>query len=343
MSEAASAPTPMYVRSGRAGIEFTRTPDGWDLALHHYSGTRRELPPAILVSGYACNRYFIDFDDRYSLARFLARHGVDAWVLELRGRGHSEVAAGRRRSWTFDELVRFDVPAAIAHVRDRCGGRRPAWIGHSMGGMVAYAALGQNPAVHEALAGVVTLAAPMGFPALASQTVRSLGAMVLALPLPQQLPQRGVLVALWSVLRWLPGATQVGMNPTNIDLQAFGRALRRFMSNVPRSKLRQLAQWSLTGEFRSCDGTIDYRANLSCITTPALIIAGAADQLASPEMVRFTYDRISSTQKRYREFGVRSGDSTDYGHVDLIFGRRAPEEVFPVISDWLEQEIASLR
>jgi len=322
----------------RAGIEFARTADGWDLALHHYPGGRRDVPPAILVSGYACNRYFVDFDDRYSLARFLARRGVDAWVLELRGHGQSEVAVGRGRGWTFDDLVRFDVPAAIAHVRAHARGQRPVWIGHSMGGMVAYAALGVDPAVREALAGLVTIASPMGFPAVASPTLRTLGEALLALPLPR-LPQRGVLVALWSVLRWSPGAAQVGMNPANTDLQAFGRALRLFMSNVPPSKLRQLAQWSLTGEFLSCDGIIDYRANLSRIDTSALIIAGAADRLASPEMVRFAYDRIASAAKRYREFGVRSGDSADYGHVDLIFGRRAPEEVFPVIGDWIEQKL----
>ena len=339
MSEAASPLDSTGALVGRASIEFARTADGWDLALHHYPGTRNDLPPAILVSGYACNRYFMDFNDHYSLARFLARRGCDAWVLELRGHGNSEVAVGRRRGWTFDDLVRFDVPTAVTHVRARMAGRRPVWIGHSMGGMIAYAALGLNPAVQESLAGLVAIASPMGFPPVASQMMRTLGEMFLALPLPQRLPQRGVLVALWSVLRWSPGAAQVGMNPANIDFHAFSRALRLFMSNVPRSKLRQLAQWSLTGEFRSCDGTIDYRANLPRITTPALVIAGAADRLASPEMVRFAYDRISSMQKRYREFGVRSGDSADYGHVDLIFGRRAPEEVFSVISEWIEGEL----
>ncbi len=332
-----SAPTPLagpsLVPGARASIEFARTTDGWDLALHRYAGTRPDLPPAILCPGYACNRYFLDFDDRYSLARFLARRGVDAWVLELRGHGSSESPAGVRGGWTFDDLVRFDIPAAIAHVRARSASRRPVWIGHSMGGMLIYAALGQNPAVHEALAGVVTLAAPMGFPPVASQLMRSLGEAFLALPLPQRLPQRGVLVALWLVVRWSHAAQQVGMNPANVDPHVFGRALRLFMSNVPRAKLRQLAQWSLTGEFRSWDRTIDYRANLSRITTPALIIAGAVDRLASPEMVKFAYDRISSPQKRYHEFA-------DYGHVDLIFGRRAPEEVFPVVGEWIESELA---
>jgi len=69
--------------------------------------------------------------------------------------------------------------------------------------------------------------------------------------------------------------------------------------------------------------------------------AGAADRLASPEMVRFAYDRINSPHKRYREFSVHTGDCADYGHVDLIFGRHAPEEVFPVVSGWIEGELAT--
>lgn len=322
----------------RARVEFARTPDDWDLALHRYPSARADLPPVILCPGYACNRHFLDFDHRYSLARFLARRGLDTWVLELRGRGYSEPALGyRRREWTFDHLVRFDVPTAINYVRGRCGNRQPVWVGHSMGGMIMYAALGQQPALGEAVAGLVTIASPVAFPPVASRMARLLGEMLLALPFPDRLPQHGVLVALWAVIGH--SAAEVGMNPTNVDHQAFGRALRRFICNVPRVKLRQFVHWSLTGEFRSCDHTVDYRANLRQITTPALIVAGAADRLASPDTVGFAYDRIGSTEKVYREFATRQGDSADYGHVDLIFGWRAPEEVFKTISAWIEEAI----
>ena len=326
--------------TARASIEFARTPDGWDVALHHYPGARADLPPVMLCPGYACNRHFLDFDDRYSLARFLVRRGFDTWVLELRGHGYSEPAKSRGgRAWTFDDLVRFDVPAVIAHVRGHYAARRPVWIGHSMGGMVMYAALGQDPALQESIAGLVTLATPVAFPAVASPMMRGLGELLLALPLPEHLPQHGALVALWSLIGWAPRLAEVGMNRANVDDRAFGDALRLSICNVPRSLLRQLAQWSLTGEFLSNDRRVDYRANLSRIQVPAFIIAGAVDQLASPAMVRFAYDHISSPQKRYREFAVRHGDSADYGHIDLIFGRRAPEEVFPAIDEWIENEV----
>jgi pimeloyl-ACP methyl ester carboxylesterase len=332
-----------HTRSERPSVEFVRTADDWDLALHRYRSARSDLPPVILCAGYACNRYFLDFDERYSLARFLARRGFDTWVLELRGRGYSEPAGGssRNRSWTFDDLVRFDVPAAIAHVRGRCAGRPPVWIGHSMGGMVMYAALGENAALTESVAGFVAMASPVAFPPIASWMAQRLGEFLLLLPFPARLPQHNILVALWSLVGNSARASQVGMNPHNLDHAAFGRALRQFICNVPRRKLQQFVRWSLTGAFRSADGCVDYRANLHRITTPAFIIAGAADQLATPEIVGLAYDRIGSPAKRYREFAAGPGVTADYGHVDLIFGSRAPDEVFPAISTWIETELES--
>jgi pimeloyl-ACP methyl ester carboxylesterase len=323
-----------------ARVEFARTADEWDIALYRYPGSRDDLPPLILCPGYACNRHFLDFDERYSLARFFARRGFDTWVLELRGRGYSEpVFGGGARGWTFDDLVRFDVPTAVAYVRGRCAGRRPVWIGHSMGGMVAYAALGADRALGESMAGLVTMASPVAFPPVVSQIARGVGALLLALPFPQRLPQRAVLVALWSVMARSNRFPGIGMNRTNLDDRAFGNALPRFMCNVARAKVQQFAQWSLTGEFRSRDGSVDYRANLPRITVPTLVIAGAADQLATPEIVHYAYDRIGSPRKTYREFAARLGNRADYGHVDLIFGRRAPEEVFPAINAWIEDEL----
>ena len=327
--------------SERPIVEFARTADDWDLALHRYRGMRTDLPPLLLCAGYACNRYFLDFDERYSMARFFARRGFDTWVLELRGRGYSECAVGspRSRAWTFDDLVRFDVPAAIAHVCARCAGRPPVWIGHSMGGMVMYAALGEDITLGDSIAGFVALAAPVAFPPIASQLAQRLGEFLLWLPFPERLPQYNVLVALWSLVGRSPRVAQVGMNPRNVDQAIFGPALRHFICNVPRRKLQQFVRWSLTGTFQSTDGSTDYRANLSRITTPVFVIGGAADQLATPDVVGLAYDRIGSPQKCYLEFAKGPGVSADYGHVDLIFGRRAPDEVFPAISRWIEAEL----
>lgn len=316
-------------------IHFARTPDGWRLALHRH--TVRGGPPVLLCGGYACNRFFIDYDERYSLARFLARAGFDAWVVELRGRGlsHPTRLCARPRAWTFDDLAGVDVPVAIEHVA-AVTGRRVAWIGHSMGGMVLYAWLGrQGGRPHPVHAGV-TIASPVFFPPASSILFHRLGAALLGIPLGDTIPQRWVLAGLWG-LASRSDALEVGMNPANIDREVVGRALRRFIGNAPRLKLQQLARWALEGTFASVDGRIDYRAALGGVMTPLLLVAGSVDRLATPTAVRRALDHLPASSASYLEFGRAHGHSIDYGHVDLILGRAAPAEVFPAVARWLRE------
>lgn len=321
-------------------VHFAATADGWRLALHRHRA-RGAGPglPVILCGGYACNRHFMDYDERYSLARFLARAGFDAWVLELRGRGlsHPTRACPRPHTWTFDDLAATDVPAAVEHVAAATG-RRVAWIGHSMGGMIAYAYLGAygGAAAPSALAAGVTLAAPVVFPPASSALLHRLGAALLAVPFSDTIHQRWVLGALWNVVG-TSGAVQVGMNPENVDRAVVGRALRRFIGNVPRAKLQQLAAWSLEGAFASVDRRVDYRAALGGVTTPLLVAAGSADRLATPTAVRHALTHLPHGTASYVEFGRAHGHSVDYGHVDLVLGLAAPEEVFPTVARWLAE------
>jgi len=317
-------------------LHFARTPDGWRLALHRHTTRSGEPgPPVILCPGYACNRHFIDWDEEHSLARFLARRGFDAWVLELRGRGlsHPTPSCAAPRTWTFDDLAIHDVPTAVLHVA-RATRRQVAWVGHSMGGMLLYASLGSPAGAELPIAAGVTLAAPVAFPAASSELLARIGRLLLDMPLTETIHQRFVLGALWHLVGHT-AVLEIGMNPANVDRSVVGAALPRALSNVPRAKLRQLSEWSLTGRFASVDGRVDYRAALARVTTPLLVVAGAADRVATPATVRRALEHLPARTATYLEAGRAQGYSVDYGHVDLVLGRAAPAEVFPVIADWL--------
>ncbi len=73
------------------------------------------------------------------------------------------------------------------------------------------------------------------------------------------------------------------------------------------------------------------------MNVPILLIAGQVDNLAPPEVVRFAYNKVSSTDKTYRMFGRVNGYKANYGHNDLMLGKHAREEVFPLISQWLTE------
>jgi pimeloyl-ACP methyl ester carboxylesterase len=326
----------MTLRSPADEIHFPTTPDGWRIALHRHRPRRVAATaptPVILCPGYGCSHRFVDFDERSSLARHLAAHGFDAWVVDLRGRGLSRPtpAAARPWSWTFDDLAVYDVGTAIAHVAGTTG-RRVAWVGHSMGGMLLYAhlVLRDDPRVLAA----VTIAAPVEFPTASNALIGRLGEILLDVPFGDTVPQRWALGALWMLLSRTT-ALDVGMNPENVDRRLIGRALPASLADVSRAKLRQFASWSQRGVFRSADDTVDYRAGLSRVRTPLLLVAGAMDRLATPASVQRALDFLPPGEATYREFGRAHGHTIDYGHVDLVLGRRAPAEVFPEIARWL--------
>ncbi|MFQ5515068.1 MAG: alpha/beta fold hydrolase, partial [Myxococcota bacterium] len=212
------------------------------------------------------------------------------------------------------------------------------WIGHSMGGMVIYAYLGlaQN-GLRPAAA--VTLATPVRFAQKATGLTQSIGSLLLSLPFPNRVPQRIPLGILWHVVG-RTRALEVGMNPENIDPRVVRRALRRSLSDGSRRKLQQLADWARTGRFTSLDGGIDYRENLRKVTTPTLILCGASDPLAPPECSEPAYELLAAARKRFVVVGRASGFSMDYGHVDLILGQRAPEEVFPLVASWVGETLS---
>src|SRR4029079_5830964 len=98
-------------------------------------GTRA---PVLLVHGFGQNRYAWHLPSR-SLANHLAREGYDVFNLDLRGHGRSR-ALSSHRSRGVECYVREDLPSAVDEVQ-RLSGGRPVWVvGHSLGGLVSYAA-----------------------------------------------------------------------------------------------------------------------------------------------------------------------------------------------------------
>jgi hypothetical protein len=70
--------------------------------------------------------------------------------------------------------------------------------------------------------------------------------------------------------------------------------------------------------------------------TPALFAAGSCDRLATERSVRAAFQAWAAADKELVVFGKARGDGMEYGHGDLVFGRGAPTEVYPVLLRWLE-------
>ena len=254
-------------------------------------------------------------------------------MLELRGRG----MAGKPIHTTFDDQARDDVGTALRTVLSANDAKDAFWVGHSKGGMVAYAHLGRLPTAP--IRALVAMGTPVTFEA--QPGVRQfLGLVAPALKL-KVIPVR------WAT-RWI---AQVGLPPwplgpylanaENIEPRVIQQAIANVSSDVLGGVARQFSRWISTGKLDGEDG-FDYRAALKDVKVPVLLVAGVKDLLAPPAAVTPVI-KLHGGPVEYILLARSQGFSADYGHGDLTLGRNAPSEVFPKVAEFLERHAEAIR
>ena len=324
---------------------YAPTADGWRLALCRWEpnghGAPRKRHPVLMVHGLGANRLNLDLDERYSLARAAARRGFDVFVLELRGAGLSRAPHGMDRSrfqWGFGDYAERDLPAAIALVLEQTGADQIHGMGHSMGGMLLYAFGTRRP---PQLRSIATVGAPfirelhlgpreMRLLRIATQLAPGgLSDRVRRVPMRRLMGAAGRFIPLSSKL-----VDGLLLNADNTEPAVMGRMAREGIDDVP---LQLIAELTAQMTAPSDAGPYAYESELHRIDVPVLALGGSHDRIAPPPSVEAAVDRLASHDVRYRLMGQRHGDQCDYGHIDLLVGRHAPEEVFPQILDFLEE------
>lgn len=337
----------------------TRTEDGWTLFIRRFQPrvVNTSQPPVILAHGLNGNDRLWDLSKEVSLARYLAGRGYDVWVPALRGAGFStkpgivvvrqlirpvfpelprslsfRTIDPRALNWTTDDYIIYDVPAIIKEVRRRTGAPKVHWVGHSLGGIIIYGyaeRFGQ-----EDLASITTLGAPLTIPQPPNNFLNAFRENKRLLKLMTLLVGASVPASL-RVLDQQRGVAAAMYNPRNVDQAVLREFFTRGIEDIPTGVLDQLVASVETGELRSHDGTINYARLLGKVTVPTFVAGGLVDLIAPPETIRYVYNHIGSQDKALHIFAVVNNDTIDYGHMDLIFGRYAPRDVFPAIEAWL--------
>ena len=157
-----------------------------------------------------------------------------------------------------------------------------------------------------------------------------------------------------------------GILPTNKLLKSFGglvdkigpKVLQNFLydqNNFEKDILSKLSQevlipvpFDLINKFIShfADAkaveTFSFERHLKKIKIPVVTIAGKNDKIAAPHLTEVLFHELGSALKGFRIFGKQPGDSANYGHIDLLLGHHAPDEVYPFVHYWLEKFIDSI-
>ncbi len=339
-------------------VYYTTTKDGWSLAIQHYPPKKSPngKPPVILCHGLNQNYLAWDLTPKWSFAQYLSERGFDVWSVSLRGSGKSTKPGWAhflelnqlkpelldrqnydfsKFNWNMDDYISKDVPALLQFMKEKTGQSKFTWIGHSMGGMVMLAYLGQH--LDRAIENLVLI----GVPGEINRPKTQLQELILS---QKTLVRMTLLINMENFSNMsvpfngrLNGPLQIlSYNSENMSRSILARFNSYVVENSSSGVISQITTMVEKGDFLSADGLTNYSENIPNIESNLLCLAGKLDNMAAPGAVLAVYHQALSPDKTYRLFGVANGYSSDYGHNDLLLGKNAPEEVYPYILNWLK-------
>lgn len=291
-------------------VHDVRTADGVRLAVTEVGG---DGPGVVLVHGFAQNRHAFSLG---GLPHGFVRAGARVFLAELRGHGLSERPT---RPWDLFTHLDFDLPAIVGFVAERTGGL-VHYQGHSMGGMLGYAALDRGLP----LASLVTYCAPVILGATRT-AVRAAALLAPAAswgrtvpmhhflrfvsrPLTKERAPLGMRTGLSAVQRF----TSL-VNPSGGERDHLRGALAAADPESPRV-IRQLARMAVHRRPELVG--VDLVACVRRAPIPIALVVGTRDVFAPPESVRPLLGRGQAGPRRLVQI-------PDGGHVDVPLGHHA--------------------
>ncbi len=263
----------------------TRTVDDVTLRLDHVRAVGPARGTILCLHAMMSDGRYFGARRTASLAAAFVDARFDVVVADFRGHGRSQPPRAGPNDWSFDDLVERDLPAIIAATANAtgCPPNELVILGHSLGGLVATAALGTNR--------------------IASPRLLLLGATAVWLHGTAGPFHRRALMATYRGITALLGKAPI-------------QALRIGTADEPKTYVDQLTGWTRAARWTSLAGT-DYLAALDTITTPVVPFVGASDWMCTPSDAAGFARRIA-TALPVRVVGRAYGDALDPDHFTLF-------------------------
>lgn len=306
------------------------TEDGVELAVERLrpDGERPRSTPVMLLHGLGSNHVGFDFVER-SFAEALAKEGYDVWMPDLRGHGES-LAGGY--DWSLEDYLEQDLPALIDGILGRTGAEKLIWIGHSMGGilLMAYGILHPDAPIERGVAVASALDYSHG-ESVFGGLLKYRALLEKGPPVPF-----GVFAHLISPAlgRGWEGVEGMNVWSSNMEPQLIRALYARCFHTIPISLLQSLATAFEPGGLALRSGFC-FADHVEKLSFPLLLVAGSKDAQVSVEAVHHTKELFGDGAELVVH-GLDYGDGDEYGHWDLFLGKRAEDEVWPGILEWLE-------
>jgi pimeloyl-ACP methyl ester carboxylesterase len=332
----------------RAEVHSVPTSDGTEVRLTRYKMGGKG--PLVLAPGYgnAARAFAVDTVPKNWVA-YLGEHGYDVWLLDYRA---SPDLPSSWTQFTVDDIATRDWPAAIAHVRQQTGAESVQAMGHCVGGLSLFMAIGAGlPGLRSAL-----------FSALAGHPIPTPGNQVRAgirlatvfkkLGIdglntdydPQALPDRAVEL----LMRTLP-FRHIYDSPVarriyfvygdvyqweNINKDTMEQAVPAFFGNGNITFFEHISLMIRASAARDAQGHDAYLSNLDAYRMPIAFVTGENNRMFVPKGLQRTYDMV----RKANDPGLYSHHVfKDYAHLDVWLGTNAERDTYPTALAELER------
>src|SRR3954451_13977200 len=342
MSATAAAPLPP------AEGHSVPTSDGTDVRLTRYKFGSKG--PLVMAPGYgnAARAFAIDTVPK-NWVQYLGEHGYDVWLLDYRA---SPDLPASYTQFTVDDIALRDWPAAIDRVRAETGRDSVQAMGHCIGGLSLFMAIGGGmqglrSATFSSLAGN-----PIPTPGNQARAHARLATLFKRMRIKrldvEYDPKRWDGRAIEFVMKTLP-FKHIYDDPVarriyfvygdvydyeNINQPTMTNAVPSFFGGGNMTFFEHISLMIRAGEARAVDGSNAYWSNLENFDFPINFITGEHNRMFVPKGLQRSYDTLRRAHgpQNYTHHVVDG-----YAHLDLWLGANAERDVWPTALAELEK------
>lgn len=344
--------------------------EGREIFIKHIFSVAEDIPkygPVIMSPGISSNANVFRVDDtgkclamdhNRSFANLLASEGFDVYLYHP---GYSERVFNRYVSrhckdsiyykkryrifphYSYGNLINIEVPAVIDFICAHTRAKNISWVGYSLGGMLAYSYLSKNKT--NPIKNLVTIGSPMAFNQIFFRFIPYINFASKVLGFEEDallgnLAQH--LVPLTRTIRALPDwfvrfnlISPYLFNPMNISNATIRTMLGQIIEPMPKALQRFFSDFIQKGGYSSQEKITNYLNQLRGLKKTRknfLFFYGTSDLVATPESVFLAREIISPNDPH------NLIAATSAGHIDLIVGKNALEQVWKPTLEWLKDK-----
>jgi cholesterol oxidase len=316
-------------------VERLVTPDGSQIRLTRYPGARG---PVLLGHGLGTSSGVFTADTvDTNLVEFLSSSGFDVWTLDWRG---SSELPDSPAGWTLDDVAANDWPAAIAHIREATGVEQVAVVGEGVGALTMLGAVLRGT---EAIGSAVSLG--IGTHVSVPRTRRLGRGVDGELSIQRGGGLGGKVSDQFLKLRPIQKEERCASPVCRRATYVYGllyehdqlnrsthEALHELLSLPSPTAMAHLRLVAKRGRLVAADGADSYLPNNARLAIPLAFVHGAESEAFRPAGTEATVAELRASNP---VAPVSLQLVPDYGHLDLVIGKNADRDVFPLILDHL--------